>query len=364
MANPILIFNRFVAAEGALKDFIRSGPSDGIQGYIRDGYRTNCRRYAKLPVWARALPSSTLGSLGRVCQPYLDDQGITSPVLDPAIPGGQCPGVNYRVFTTTTNGSTGVRNPEVDRGIFRGPFTVTTENPGDQTCPSEGGVQTNWVLRSVGSNAQIARFVSCTRFAINPVARFVRLDGLPDNCGDTPLPPRSTDDSPTEPPPPQGFEPTVDPENPTGPPLIPLPPFNDPVGGPTPIVPLPEPTGPGGGGDQQPDPGEPGAPVAPGPGGDAEGEAPPNSVLVGLRIEILEFPAEPKLYADGVYRGVCYVYMGTEGLLDHDPAGAMLRADQFVYAERENLTHWRVSANNGYSLRVTPYYRELELETV
>jgi hypothetical protein len=52
--------------------------------------------------------------------------------------------------------------------------------------------------------------------------------------------------------------------------------------------------------------------------------------------------------------------MGDENGLDHDPAGAMLRSGQLVLAERDGLTKYRVSANVGYSLTVTPFWRTPE----
>ena len=109
-------------------------------------------------------------------------------------------------------------------------------------------------------------------------------------------------------------------------------------------------------------PGTPGSPEGTGLGGDAEGEAPEGQVLTGLRISFVEPPIGGKEYAPGVYRGVCYIYMGTPDGLDHDPAGAMLRDGQFVYAEKDYLTRWLVTANMGYNLLVTPFYRPAEAE--
>jgi hypothetical protein len=64
--------------------------------------------------------------------------------------------------------------------------------------------------------------------------------------------------------------------------------------------------------------------------------------------------------ASGVYRGGAYIYMGGEVALDQDFAGALLRDGQFVYAEKDNLTKWRVAANMGFNWNVTPYYRQAE----
>jgi hypothetical protein len=163
-----------------------------------------------------------------------------------------------------------------------------------------------------------------------------------------------------------GPPPITNPDNPTGPPLIPIPPFQDPVYGPTPIVGPEGPAGdPGdtGGGTPPPPPGDigdPGGPSDTGAGGEAEGEAPEGSILVGLKIDILASPSKARQFAPGVFRGACYIYMGAASNLDQDYGGSMLKSGQFFFAEKENLTHWLVSANSGYNHRVTPYYREVE----
>jgi hypothetical protein len=119
--------------------------------------------------------------------------------------------------------------------------------------------------------------------------------------------------------------------------------------------------GDGGPSDGPPgDIGSPGAPEETGEDGTAQGCAGDGEVLVGIKVDIVEFPERAKEYAPGVYRAVCYAYLGTLGNLDHDPAGAMLRNGQFIFAEKDNLTCWRVDANTGYNLSVTPYYRSVE----
>jgi hypothetical protein len=55
--------------------------------------------------------------------------------------------------------------------------------------------------------------------------------------------------------------------------------------------------------------------------------------------------------------------MGDENGLDHDPAGAMLKSGQLVLAEKEGLTKYLVSANLGYDLTITPYWREPRKES-
>jgi hypothetical protein len=83
-------------------------------------------------------------------------------------------------------------------------------------------------------------------------------------------------------------------------------------------------------------------------------------VLVGLKFRIVQVPPHAREFAPGVYRGAAYIYMGGDDGLDQDYAGSMLRDGQFVFAEKENLTCWRVDANVGFKLVVTPFYREVE----
>ena len=348
--------------------YIANGDPQSIYGKIQQATaRQYCRRYADDP---GALPGAVGVLVENACRPYLAAIGYgTAPTIRTPFRGGQCD----EIYLVTLRGTQG-------NGVVGGPFTRRVHGPigGARFASEDGTFRGQLFCRAINNNAsncgpivpgELAwRGVGLSGQGFNggtlDILNIVPCDGT-DQCG-SPPPDVQPPIPPTVPGPRrERYNPGPDIDididieiNPDGG-------FDVDFGiGPVTVAPPGDDGGGGGGGGAQPDPGVPGTPEPTGSGGDAEGEAPPNSVLVGLRVEILEFPAEPKLYADGVYRGVCYVYMGTEGLLDHDPAGAMLRADQFVYAERENLTHWRVSANNGYSLRVTPYYRELEAETV
>lgn len=138
-----------------------------------------------------------------------------------------------------------------------------------------------------------------------------------------------------------------------------------------PVVISPFPPVPSGGGETPPgsgydpgDLGEPGDSEDTGEDGEASGCAPANSVLVGVKIDIL--PPFPKVnqYDDQVWRGVAYVYMGIPGLLALQPEGVAVRSGQLILAPVDYLTCWEVRANTGYNLSVTPYYREKEPQEV
>ncbi len=347
------------------------GSSSPITVAVRELTRFQCRQWARGQLSAQSPGNTAL--LTDVCTPYLDGLGET-PV--PAIGGslvesGQCPGVLYQVQVVGTNNVNG-NSFSFSIGNHRGPIRVgaTSINlPGD--CGSVN-ILTNNVITN-GAGIEIQRQVGCgplagtLRAVCTPLESEAAAGCSGGNSPPSYLPPTPRPGLPALPPRVNIDFPGLGPVavevgiNPSGQITVNLPDFgvsgetgggNDGGGG------------NGGGGTAPPpgDAGEPGDSEGTGEGGDAEGEAPEGSVLVGLKISLAETPKGAVQYTRDVYRGVCYIYMGTDEGLDHDPAGAMLRDGQFVYAEKENLTKWRVSANRGYNLSVTPYYREVETE--
>ena len=292
------------------------------------------------------------GLWGGLCEPYLASIGELpgDGSIGPLAAGGQCPGIAYRILATNQNGQT------FNVGTRTGPITVVT------------GPNTN--------ASQKELFIDGTP-AGNPVAVYdstvalERLDGLPDDCGD---PPPEYDPAPVPP----GL-----------PPLAPTIPVRFPGIGPIDVgisfnpdgtlnvnlpevgieVNLPDPTDgeEGGGGAPTTGPGSAGEPqetgsgdLVSGVGGSAEGEAPEGSVLTGVKVDILTAPSSRARYTTEVDRGVVYCYMGgTEGLA-LEPTGALVRSGQFFPAQKDYFTRWQVRSRFGYSVRCTPFYRELE----
>lgn len=322
--------------------------------------RQGCRRYADNP---SEYSGRRQARVERACRPYLDDIGYGSPPsIDQPFRGGQCPGVNYVV---------NLRFYRVDGSVFGdgqqsgpGPVTVVPSGtqappPGTPACPIG---QTYKPGRALAFNGveRISWGGGCAVRETTEILSIVRSDGLSDDCGSQP--PLITDPFPplTPGPPVEPFNPSPDIDIDIGVEIKPDLTIDVDFGtGPINIDPFGDDPEAGGGSEG---PGSPGAPGDTGQGGGTEGEAGEGEVLTGLRIDFLEPPIGGKEYAPGVYRGVCYIYMGTADGLDHDPAGAMLRDGQFVYAEKDYLTRWRVEANMGYNLRVTPYYRPSEGE--
>ena len=361
-------------ATGNQGDYIANGQPESIYGKIQQATaRQYCRRYADDP---GALPGAVGVVVENICRPYLGAIGYgTAPEIRVPFDGGQCD----EIYLVTLRGTQG-------NGVVGGPFTRRVHGPigGARFANEDGTFRGQLFCRAINNNAnncgpivpaELAwRGVGLSGQGFNggtlEILNIVPCDGT-DQCGSPPpeiLPPGPP---PTPGPRRERYNPGPDIDididieiNPDGS-------FDVDFGiGPVTVDPFPEPSpGDEPGGPTGPPPGDvgaPGGPVETGPGspggegGDAEGEAPPGSVLTGLRLEVLSVPDQRKRFTPEVLRGVCYVYMGVPGLLDHDPAGAMLTDDQFVFAEKENLTAWRVRANFGYNIRVTPYYREVE----
>lgn len=336
--------------------------------------RSLCRAYARGGVGVNPVIDQTVGS---VCAPFLEDIDEAPIPGSAAAPfsGGQCAGTTYAVSgSITTNGvfcsdGSPVGSATTDNlGSFVnnlvGPVTRLSVEfiPGGE-CR---GAPTGWGVRAIDQGGARSQFFQVnptngirnfTSASIGPI--LTPISG-PDNCGDPP--PEYTAPRP---------RPGLDPFQPTAP--IPgtdddLPiniDFNPDgtidinVDGWDPTVTI---GGGGDGGSSGPPPGDQGNPGDGATAGEepAEGEAPPGSVLVGLLISSLIAPEYAQEIRAGVFRGAGFIRMGGDVGLDLDPAGATLSQGQFIYAEKDNLTRWRVNANVGYQLGVTPYYREVE----
>jgi len=311
------------------------------------------------------------GIYGPLCKPYLDSIGETpDPArFEPSFPGGQCDSTVYRYAITAELIATPASFPLNANAKTHGPITgwrTTVEGTrlrGYVTSRSVSTAESCGVPSSALSTLTERQvFDIDNRTGYNsPRFEILGVCSGADTCGDGPggyLPPRTVPGLPTLPP----YVPNI--------PGISIPGIDitiDPDGNINVSIPdlgidftVDNPLDSGGG-----DPGEPeaGTPGSTGAGGEDEGEAPEDMELWALKIDINSLPENPNEYAPGVYRGVCYTYMGDDAGLDHDPAGAMLRDGQLVLAEREGLTKYRVAANPGYNLTVTPYWRKPRKES-
>lgn len=335
-------------------------PSRPMREAVGKQGRAICDALSVVPAWARELPGLQRDVLFATCAPYWDNEQVSPPVSQPPFSGGQCP-KSYRVDATTTTFN---RAGEVSLsgsgllGFFTGPIRgIDYDSACSSTiigplAPGAGGfcayILTGQGRSFVGGDGNGGLRITIT--SVTPQSGA-------DDCGD----------------PPGVIEPGPNPA--PNPPIIPVDerPYLDPVEGP--ILPIPDlpglpgfpgipwrnPFGTGGPSPSVPgDPGSPGDPVdTTGPGDPAEGEAAPGEELVALKLTLLETPEFAQRLQNEVFRSVAFVYMGTVAGLDQDPAGALVRDGQLVYAERSGLTRWRVTANVGFVVQVTPFYQEV-----
>lgn len=335
--------------------------------------------------WARGegsgIPPNRELFMRDTCSPYIDGLGDLpeGSNFGPPFTGGQCAGTVYQLsfgagvqdYLDGKELGAGSRPFGVAGGVlFSGPVTSATTVP--RTFGTTGLPQ-SWSVRVV-HGAGLTRDINIIPTDIASVggrterritsfsASFARVSGNADTCGDPDDQwqagrPGSNIPDPAPIPSPPGFDipfPGIDITlNPDGTIGIDFgdggPPLNiDPGGTAAPPT------------DGSPGPPEGGTPGTTGDGGEDEGEAPPGKELWALKLDINAVPSRANEYAPGIYRGVCYVYMGDDNGLDHDPAGAMVKSGQLVLAEREGLTKYRVTANMGYNLTVTPFWRTPE----
>ena len=362
--------DQLVTGEG---EYIRAGEPQGTVGKIGQAVaRSYCRQYGADPGAAK------FGNAARIenaCRPYLDD-------LDPGegaeigvpVDGGQCVDL-YRAVGAVrfdrlvcSTGQTGETVMDFAtefnlQGPLSGPRIVRGEpgQCGDRRFAVEitTATQPNRVIFTTTDVFQ--------RAIINPAITsisFERQGGLSDDCGDMPPVVRQPRPIADPSPPPFRFNPGPGIDVNVGVTVNVDGSINVGIGGPTVnIDPFGGGDAGGGGPSTGPSPGDigdAGGSADTGAGGDAEGEAGAGEILVGLKIDILASPPKARQYAPGVFRGAGYIYMGVINNLDQDYGGSMLKSGQFFFAEKDNLTHWQVSANNGYNWRVTPYYREVE----
>lgn len=382
---------------GFVEDYVTAGLGDlnyavtDLPGFLADEapvttaalfprtvLRGACRSYAR-GSGPQNLPGFD-AAWGGICEPYLESIGENPTPGSIARPytGGQCP-ANYTVevrgninVIDCNTGNTFDAGPAFNgRAGIRGPIS------GLRLALTGGGACGPTSSQVVGIDGNGTPFSFPGLNGVNQSSRvsytgvtftLIREDGQPDSCGDPPPlydPPKVRPGLPPLPPTTPVDIPGIGPVDigvefsPSGEIVVSLPEVGVEVNLPNPFDGQDDSEGGDGGPADGPpgDVGEPGSPELTGEGGEAEGEAPEGSVLTGLRVELLSFPGSRTKYTEEVYRGAYYVYMGVPGLLDLDFGGAMVRLDQFFFAEKDNLTRWRVSANTGYSTRVTPYYR-------
>jgi hypothetical protein len=357
-----------VSAFDDLADAIANpSPDKPLRNAIGQSGRLFCDFVGATPAAAKALLGPGFASSGLLCKPYWDGEGYDAPVENSPFTGGQCVGATYSIGGTQTDGGglfcgdgspvTGGTFPLSDfvGGTFTGPITSVTALPLGSGCRGGANGYFVRVVSNGGATTQDftiagpAGFRSYTGFSV--AASFTRVGGGED-CGNPPGDLEPGDSPPPTPTFPPGEEPGLDPDDQ---PFFFVPPIPSPIPGEDPID-APTIAPPGGGGGGSP----PGPPAAgePEEGTEPEGEAPEGEEIYALVIDFLTTPLFPREIEDGLFVSPCRVFLGTEFGLDLYQDGRAMRSGQAVFAEIDGLTRWKVSASVGYTVRVTPYYRE------
>lgn len=353
--------------------YIRDGEPEGIVAQIGLAVaRTACRRFGESPTDGPALNSERFEA---ACRPYLESitPGNGAEIGLP-FTGGQCP-QTYRAIGVVTFDrffcNTGQSIPNtIDFATefqLQGPLSnVRVEGFEPGLCGNRG-VR---ILVDTATTPGVAIYSTLDVFEralFNPSLQSINFEiapGQTDNCGD-PAPVVRQPRPQVDPfPRPFRFNPVpgVDVNIDVG---------FDPDGnivfdigtGDITVDPFPEGEGGGGGPVETipPSPGSEGGPQDTGGGGEAQGEAGEGEELVGLLVEVLASPQDANRFDNNQaqpFRGIGYVRMGYPGRLGVDISGGTVISPQFFHAQQRGLTAWAVSANLGFNIRTTPYYRE------
>jgi len=216
-----------------LADFIQNGPSDGIRGAVRDVYRRRCEEFTNVPGWAEAINPLTFNAVATQCQPYLSDNSYDLPVRGPGFSGGQCD-TTYLVTLQATRGN-GTVDPPFTRPAF-GPIGaarfVGSPAVGELFCSAINASVSTCASLSAGTPGYRAVGLGGSAYDGGNLAvlSVSRCDSQPDDCGDPddimPGPNPAPDPGPLP-----YDEPTDNPEDPFDP-IVPVPPYDDPIVGP------------------------------------------------------------------------------------------------------------------------------------
>jgi len=366
--------------------YLRDGNPQSLPGKISQAAgRSACRIYSTGSV---NLNPAAAEKYERACRPYLDNIYPPSPpAIGQPIRGGQCAGLFYNVtYLSEDRASFGTNCTPFANPITRndliggtmpvlGPIGPIAESLVPRPNNSPNGDQSFSIMtgsgpRSLNLGGSVTQSYAIACGPSYRISNFVavRSNGAADTCGNPPPVVRQPRENPDPTPPPFRFNPDpfididvdvdVDVDGRitvnvgTGP--ITVDPFGGGGGG-----------GDSGGGGNDPvgGPGTSGGSGDTGAGGTEEGSADAGEELVGVLVQVLSAPEGANRFFNNselVYRGAYYVAMGYPGRLGLDMSGGTAETLQFFHAQQRGLTDYRVRANVGFNLRVTPYYRNLE----
>jgi hypothetical protein len=360
-----------------------SNPNRPIQEGVAAFGRTVCDRISARP--ELFAPTILQSPLVAACTPYWNSQGYDAPgPIPPPFTGGQCVGVNYRVEGTftpqcgaTNNNwfSTSVPGPiegVIDFGIGYAVRSGSTDVNYSVTTFSGDRALTD--ITREGISCGDIPFAAQQARGNNPIiTNVIRLDGLPDDCGDLPTEIGPGDNPAPDPGPlPPGTGPTV---NIRGGVVVVLPPtleINPDLTVELPIGEINLGTGTGGGPAEEPLPGDELAGEGSGTGGGENdfGDPPDGERWVGCCIAITSAPVGSGVIPSSIPHDVYPIVVGNARLKFQGPSGP-LTYDTPIQKRQETSCLWEpvrgmapvgcfVNLLPGYSYTVRPYSVPLE----
>lgn len=158
--------------------------TDGIRNGIRGAYCSSTRLteqfWGNFPSLLRPQPIAALARFWN--RQYCNVDEELPPFLNPQPEGGQCPGVDYEVcVTTTSSGGTPGSTCRTGEGPFGGMTLIPTGSGTNVNLGFEfADGRRSWrTLSAAEGQVQLNNLV---------VDSIVRIDGLPDDCGEIPDP--------------------------------------------------------------------------------------------------------------------------------------------------------------------------------
>jgi hypothetical protein len=156
--------------------------TEAVEGAVKSGLCTYLQNVDKANRWLNSLSPSDLPNFAGYWRPKLCDDDPTPTPDGPSWSGGQCPGVQYQVNAfINASGITGPDGSNVST-IRPGPISDIVGGP-------LSGIDRGFRFGPNQEYFRLFRVAESAERQEASITSVVRVDGLPDNCGDAPISP-------------------------------------------------------------------------------------------------------------------------------------------------------------------------------